>query len=481
MRIMRSKGGSAYQGQPRFPVLRGLGLVWQCSRWMMVTNVALTVVQGVLPVISLYLIKLLVDAVAAAVSNPDKAAAFQQVALIIGIQGMMAILSMVLGSIGGLVREVQGMIVSDRMQDILNDKAVEADLEYYESSSYYDTMTRAQQDAPQRPMRILGSLMSIGQSSVTLVSVAVLLLAFHWGITLMIFAAAIPAFAVRVRFSRIMYRWLRQHTPQQRKIGYLGWLITRDIHAKEIRLFGLGNLLTKQSHDMRGDLRKKRIKIAVRRTGESFGASSIALIIAFAGLVFIGFRAVHGALTVGDLVMFFEAFRRMQGHLDTVSSGVTSLYDNNLFLNNLFEFLGLRRKIAEPVEPQAVPQAMNQGITFDHVSFRYPDSDRKSLDDVSLTIRPGEKIAVVGFNGSGKTTLVKLLTRLYDPTDGSVTIDGTDLRDFPTADLRREISVVFQDYAKYQMTASENIWMGNIERSPVPAGIEAAARDSGAH
>jgi ATP-binding cassette subfamily B protein len=447
----------------------------------MLASIALTIVQGVLPVVSLFLIKLMVDAVAAAINNPDKGAAFQQVVVLIGIQGAVALLGIVLSSFSGLVREAQGMIVADRMQDLLNDKAVEADLEYYESSGYYDTMTRAQEDAPQRPMLILGSLASMGQNSITLVSVAALLLTFNWGITVLLFAAALPAFWVRVRFSRIIYRWIRQYTPEQRKIDYLDWLLTRDIHAKEIRLFGLGNLLTRQSHDLRADLRGKRIKLATRRSVETFGASAIALIVAFVGLALVGIRAVNGDLTIGDLVMFFEAFRRMQGSLNSVSSSISDLYDNNLFLNNLFEFLGLRRKIAEPDHPEALPEEMRQGIAFHQVSFQYPDSGRRSLDDISLTIRPGEKIALVGFNGSGKTTLIKLLCRLYDPTEGSITIDGTDLRAYATADLRRAISVVFQDYAKYQMTASENIWMGDIDRPADPAKIQATARESGAN
>jgi ATP-binding cassette, subfamily B, bacterial len=183
---------------------------------------------------------------------------------------------------------------------------------------------------------------------------------------------------------------------------------------------------------------------------------------------------------VGDLVMYYQAFQRVQGFLQGILSSLTGLYADNLFLSNLYEFLDLKRTVAEPAVARPVPQPMRVGIVFDHVSFQYPGGTRKAIEDVSLVIRPGEVVALVGENGSGKTTLIKLLCRLYDPTGGSITLDGIDLRQFETHALRREIAIIFQNYAHYHLSAEENIWLGNASLPPDRERVAAAARRSGA-
>jgi len=181
---------------------------------------------------------------------------------------------------------------------------------------------------------------------------------------------------------------------------------------------------------------------------------------------FIAYRTVQGVITLGNLVMYYQAFQRGQGYLRGLLSGLAGLYEDNLFLSNLYEFLDLKPKVVEPLHPKPVPRTMQTGIVFDHVSFQYPTGTRKVLEDITLIIRPGEHVALVGENGSGKTTLIKLLCRLYDPTDGIITLDGVDLRQFETTKLRREIGVIFQDYTQYHLTARENIWFGNIDLPP---------------
>jgi ATP-binding cassette subfamily B protein len=178
--------------------------------------------------------------------------------------------------------------------------------------------------------------------------------------------------------------------------------------------------------------------------------------------------------------MYTQAFQRGQGFLQQILSGLAGLYEDNLFLSNLFEFLDLRPKVVPPRHPRPVPKLMKTGIVFDRVSFNYPGGDRKALEDVSLTIRPGEHVALVGENGAGKTTLIKLLCRLYDPAAGAITLDGVDLREYETAALRREISVILQDYARYHMTARENIWFGDITLPHEDRQVTEAARQSGA-
>jgi ATP-binding cassette subfamily B protein len=192
------------------------------------------------------------------------------------------------------------------------------------------------------------------------------------------------------------------------------------------------------------------------------------------------YQAIGGKSTLGDLAMYYQAFQRVQGSLQGILSSLAGLYEDNLFLSNLYEFLDLKRTVIEPVHARPVPQPMQRGIALNHVSFQYPAGTRKVFEDISLTIRPGEVVALVGENGSGKTTLIKLLCRLYDPTDGTITIDGVDLRQFETKALRHEIAIIFQDYAHYHLTARENIWFGNTALSPNDERVIAAARRSGA-
>lgn len=443
-------------------------------------RLALLVVQGALPLVSLYLMKLVVDAVITALAAPDRGAAFGQVMLLIGLTGGVALLSALFRSVAGLVNEAQGQVVTDYMSDILHAKSIEVDLEYYESAQYYDTLHRAQQEAPFRPTRIVNGLVQAAQNGVSLLAMAGLLFSFHWGIAAILFAAAVPGLFVRLRYADQTYRWQRQRTPTERRAWYFHWLLTGDMHAKEIRLFDLGSLFVRRFRELRQQLRRERLEIATRRSATELVTQASATLAVFGSYAFIAYRTVQGTITLGDLVMYYQAFQRGQGFLQEILSGLAGLYEDNLFLSNLYEFLDLKPKVVEPRHPRPVPQPMQTGIAFDHVSFHYPTGTREVLEDITLTIRPGEVVALVGENGSGKTTLIKLLCRLYDPMDGIITLDGIDLRQFETTALRHEISVIFQDYAQYHLTARENIWFGNLDLPPDDERIVAAAQHSGA-
>jgi ATP-binding cassette subfamily B protein len=459
---------------------RALRLVWQNTRGWTIAGAALLFVQGTLPLASLYLMKLMIDAVTAGIAAPDKSIAFGRVALLIGLAGLAALVSVLCGSISGLISEAQSQVITDKVSDILHAKSVEIDLEYYENPQYFDTLHRAQQEAPSRPTHIVNGLIQVGQNGISLLAMAGLLFSFHWGIAVILFAAVVPGILVRLKYSGTMYRWQRQQTPSERQSWYYHWMLTGDGHAKEIRLFDLGSLFIDRFRELRRRLRRERIEIARKRSIAELAAQTSATIAVYGSYAFIAYRTVQGGITLGDLVMYTQAFQRGQGFLQQILSGLAGLYEDNLFLSNFFEFLDLRPKVVPPRHPRPVPKPIKAGIVFDRVSFHYPGSDRKALQDVSLTIRPGEHVALVGENGAGKTTLVKLLCRLYDPAGGAITLDGVDLREYDTAALRREISVILQDYARYHMTARENIWFGDITLTHEDPKIMEAARQSGA-
>ena len=459
---------------------RALRFVWQSAKGWTIANGVLIVVQGVLPLLPLYLMKLIVDAVTAGVAAPDKGVVLRHVLLLVGFMGAVTLFASLIRSIAGLVSQWQTYIVTDHMNDVLLAKSIEVDLEYYESARYYDTLHRAQREAPSRPISIVNNLAQIGQSGISLLAIAGLLLSFNWIITTVLLTAVISGTAVRLRYTGKMYRWQRDQTSMERQAGYFNSMLTDISHAKEIRLFDLGPLFMRRFRDIRRKLRKGRLTIMRGRSIADFAAETFATAAIYGSYAYAAYQAVWGKITLGDLVMYYSAFQRVQAFLQGILSSLAGLYEDNLFLSNLYEFLDLKRTVIEPVHARPVPQPMQRGIVLNHVRFQYPAGTRKVLEDISLTIRPGEVVALVGANGSGKTTLIKLLCRLYDPTGGTITIDGVDLRQFETKALRHEIAIIFQDYIHYHLTARENIWIGNTVLPPGHERVIAAARLSGA-
>jgi len=456
-------------------------IVWRSGPGLTVANVILTFIQSLLPLINLYLIKLVIDGVSAGLTAPDRVAAFQGVTLLIIISGCVVLFERIVGTLGGLVGTAQAELVTDRMYEILHTKSAEMDLEYYENSDYYDTLHRAQREAPYRPTRILNGLFSLGQSAISLIAIGGLLLSFHWSVPIFLIVAAMPSLLIRFRFANTIYTWSRRRTPIERKASYFSSMLTEGGHAKEIRLFNLGNIFIERFGNLRSLIRRERLDLLTKRAVADLVTNSGAIVPAFALYGFLAHRALNGLMTIGDLVMFYQAVQRGQSYLQQILGSIADLYENNLFLSNVHEFLSLKPKITTPTRPKAIAVPLREGIVFHGVKFQYPNSDGKILDAIDLRIRPGEHIALVGENGSGKTTLVKLLCRLYDPTEGAITIDGIDLRELSLEALRSKISIVFQDYARYHLTAKENIWFGNIELPPDEKRIVSAARQAGAH
>jgi ATP-binding cassette subfamily B protein len=451
--------------------------VWQAAPGLTAASLALAVAQGMLPIAALVLLKRIVDAIAAA-ANGGGAAALQPAFVLIALGAALALLTAAVNGLAGVAGEAHAQRVADHMHDVLHAKSIELDLEYYENPQYYDTLHRAQQEAPYRPIHIAKSLVAIFQHGLSLLAMAALLVSLHWSLALIVLVAVAPEVLVHLKFANDLYAWRRRRTVTERYAQYYDWMMTGPLHAQELRLFDLGGLFLRKFRDLRELLRRERLSMLARRSGIEFGAQSAAIAAMFGAYAFIAWRTVQGGLSLGGLVMYFQAFQRGQESLRQLLRAGAGLYEDHLFLANLYAFLDLERKVAEPARPAPVPRPMRKGIAFEHVSFGY--GDKSVLHDVSLEIPAGATVALVGENGSGKTTLIKLLARLYDPQSGRITVDGIDLRDFATADLRRQTSVIFQDYVRYNLTARENIWFGNVESDPDASRIQAAADHAGA-
>ena len=458
--------------QKFFRVLRtgpAIRLIWQSSPVVSFVNMSILLVCGVLPLLSIYLIKLIIDAI---INGDD----FPQILLLIVAAGSATLLSSLLRSVGLYAREVLVQAVNFRVQNQLHDKSLEIDLAYYENPGYFDTLHRAQQEAPMRPALIVDNLSNILRSSISLLSIAGLIVFFMpWFVILTILAFTFPVIAVRVLYANRIFAWHRRRTTVERRILYFNWILTGKPHAKELRVFKLGEFFKSRSKHWRMNLRQEKLKIASKRTLVETITQVGQTLAIFGSFAFIAYKAIQGSISVGEVVMYYQAVQRGQGFLQEVLTELSSLYENNLFLSYLFEFLDMRPVVTDPEKPKPFPKRMREGMVIDGMVFQYPGSSKEVLKNISISARPGEMIALVGENGAGKTTLMKLLCRFYDPIDGRITVDGIDIRNMALDDLHRRISVLFQDYGQYYLSISDNIRLGEIDGSLNPEGVTEAA------
>ena len=458
-----------------------LRFAWQSGRGLTVANVALTVLQGLIPLLSLYVMKLIIDTVAAGVTGADRHGTLAHLTWLVVIAGCVMLVERGLGTMGELVKTLHAQRATDRVYRILHAKSVEVDLAYYEQPEYFDTLHRAQSEAPYRPSRILESVLRLSQSAVSLLAIGALLMTFHWSVPLFLILAAVPGLLIRFVYARKLFAAGRRQTPAERLAYYFHAMLTSDAHAKEVRLFDLGTIFSTRFEQLRERIRREKSTLVTRRSLADLAAHIAVVAPIFALFGLLAHRALQGLLSIGDLVMFYQAMQRAQANFNQFTQSVGDLYENHLFLANVHEFLALRPTVRDRLPTRAVSRPLRTGIELVDVRFRYPHADRFTLEGVSLHIRPGEHVALVGENGCGKTTLVKLLARLYDPTSGAIALDGCDLRELPLKDLRRAIGVVFQDYAKYNVPAADNIWFGDTGRPPDAMRSRAAADVAGIH
>jgi ATP-binding cassette subfamily B protein len=459
---------------------RALALVWECSPGYTVAASILVAIQGVLPLLTLYVLKLVVDHVVRSAGVTDRAEVFEGLVALVALAGVLAIVHSLVVALSTLVREAQGLVVTDHIAELLQKKSIEIDLAHYENPEYYDTLHRAQHGATYRPAQVLNVLMSMGRSAISVVAMGALLLMFHWALGLVMLVAVFPGLLIQMRHARRMFEWERIHTRADRRASYFSALLTRETHAKEVRLFGLGDHFLRQWRDVRREHRLERTSLMRRRLLDSLGGEILGAFAVFGLFAVMGRQAIYGAISIGDFIMYFYAVQRGLHALTETLKGVSELHHQALFLSNLYDLLDLQPQITDPPRPRPLPNPIVRGIRFENVSFAYPETSRDVFRDFNLTIHPGEHVAFVGENGAGKTTLVKLLCRFYDPTSGRITIDGIDLREFALTDLRRVISVTFQDFVRYQLTARENITLGRLSERTLPEEFMAAAAKSGA-
>ena len=455
-------------------------LVWRATPGWTLVNLCLVLVQGMLPLAALYIIKRIVDGVAAGVASAGAGRSWTHVLGWLLLAAGVALLGVLCRSLTELASEIQSQLVTDAVSETLHRQSTAIELAYYENSHYHDTLHRAQQEAPYRPAYIINNLLQIGQSGVSLLGIAGLLIYAFPLLALALALAALPGLLVRLRFARRSYGLQQQQTETERRAQYYHMVLTDISCAKEIRLFQLGPLFSERYRELRRLLRQAKFLLARRRTLADALANGLAAAAIFAAFGLVARQAIRGVMTLGALVMYYQGFQMGLSNLQSLLRGLAGLYEHSLFLQNYEDFLALRPSLTAMAPVAAVPSVMTEGLRVHGVSFRYPNSEVDALRDIELAIAPGEVIALVGDNGSGKSTLVRLLCRLYDPTRGHISVDGIDVRHFTPLAWQRQLSVVFQDYVRYYLSARENIWLGQVEEPVSLEEIERAARASGA-
>ncbi len=438
---------------------RAIALVWQTDWRLTVALGLLTLVAGLLPAAIAYVGKLIVDAVVQAAQSGlavDRQAALMYLALEAVLVAVLAGTRQGLALCQSLLR----VLLGQRVNVMILEKAQTLPLTYFEDSEFYDKLTQARREASSRPLSMVNRTFGIVQDGLSLLTFGGLLLQFSgWAVALLA-VATLPAFIAETQFAGQAFRLFKWRSPETRQQIYLEALLAREDFVKEVKLFGLGPLLLGRYQGIFQRLYKEDRNLTVRRSGWSYGLGLLSTASFYLAYCWIVLEAIAGQISLGELTMYLTVFRQGQATFASTLTAIGGMYEDGLYLANLYEFL--EQPVPEDVGIADRGIDPTDGLRFEGVSFSYPGSERLALENVSFHLKPGGKLAIVGENGSGKTTLIKLLTRLYTPSQGRILLDGRDLQEWDADVVQRRIGVIFQDFVRYQFKVGENIGVGDV-------------------
>lgn len=443
---------------------RALSLVWQTSPAMMLGLALCTLVAGVLPAVATWVGQLIVDGVVSAMETYQAAdepnlwltitPVLGWVALEGGIIAVIALAQRGLSAQQSLLRALLGQ----KVNVMILEKAGTLSLGQFEDSELYDKLTRARREASTRPLGLVNKTFSLLQNAISLTSFGVLLVQFSPWALLILIAGALPVFISEAKFSGDAFRLFRWRSPQTRMQMYLETVLAREDSIKEVKLFGLEPLFLQRYRDIFTRLFSEERRLTLRRESWGFVLGLLGTLTFYGAYGWVVVETITGALTLGQMTMYLMVFKQGQAALSASLTAISGMYEDNLYLSNLYEYLEQPTDVEHGALTQG--EVPGDGLRFESVSFAYPGG-QAVLHDISLHLKPGQSLALVGENGSGKTTLIKLLTRLYHPTQGRILLDGSDLRDWDATALRERIGVIFQDFVRYQLQVGENLGVGD--------------------
>lgn len=448
----------------RFSALRNLPrffkLVWQTSPSLTIANAALRILKSATPVAILYVGKLIIDQVVQ-ISQGKQSISSNHLWKLVAIEFGLAILSDVLNRSITLMDSLLGDLFSNHTSVKIMEHAATLDLDQFENSAFYDKMERARQQTVGRTV-LLSQVLSQLQDLITMGFLAAGLLVFNPWLIIILLVAIIPAFLGEAYFNDQSYTLNRRQTPERRELDYVRFLGASDETAKEVKIFNLSNFIVTRFRELSNKFYGANRVLIIRRSVWGSVFSMLGSAGYYLAYVYIIFKAVNGNITIGDLTFLAGSFRQLRTLLEGILNRFTSVSQGAMYLSDFFEFFEIKSQIVTSAKPRVFPHPIKQGFTFENVGYKYINSENWANRHLNFTLNVGEKLALVGENGAGKTTLVKLLARLYEPTEGRILLDGYDLREYDINDLRMRIGIIFQDYLRYQMTIAQNIAAGNI-------------------
>ena len=437
-----------------------LKMVWATKPSYGVGIVLIRLLSAFTPLAMLWVGKLIIDTVVANIGAPvpDWGLLIRLVLLELGI----ALISDLLSRLSGLLESLLGDLFSNDMSVRLMRHAAVLDLQHFEDPDFFDKMQRARRQTMGR-VALMSQTLTMGQQSLTLVSLLAALVAFNPWLLLILIIAILPSFLGETAYAGIAYSFMFQWTQQRRELDYYRWVASELAPAKEIKLFGLSDHFIRRYAELADDYVKENRRVATHRAATGSALTSLSTIAYYGAVGAIVYQTVIGAISIGTLTFLTASFQRSRGLIGSILMSVARGYEQGLHLKDLFDFLDMKPRIQNIPDARPMPLPVREGFVFEGVGFQYPDAERWAVRDVSLSVGPGERVALVGENGAGKTTIVKLLTRLYEPTEGRILLDGVDLREYDIESLRRAVGVIFQDFFRYDLKARENIAVGWIE------------------
>lgn len=460
---------SALGNLPRF-----FKMIWDASKPMTIANVVLRLLKSAVPLLMLFIGKEIIDEVLALIEQPGD---MERLWLLVGLEFGLGILSELMNRGITLLDSLLGDLLSNQSSEQLIRHAATLDLYQFEDSNFYDKLERARRQTRGRTV-LMSQVLSQAQDFITILFLGAGLVAFNPWLILILAVAVIPSFLGETHFNQRTYSLTTSWTPERRELDYLRYIGASDETAKEVKIFNLADFIANRFRDISDKYFKANAKLALSRAGWGSMLSAVGTIAYYGAYVFILIQTVGGIITVGTLTFLAGSFQRMQGMLQNIMSRFSRIAEQALYLQDFFDFLEIKPQILSSGEGKQVPGKIQDGFVFENVSFKYLNSERWAIRNLSFHLRAGEKLALVGENGAGKTTLVKLLARLYEPTEGRILLDGVDIREYDLKSLRNAIGIIFQDYIRFQLKASENIAVGNISQREEQLIIETAAKKS---
>ena len=462
---------SALRNLPRF-----FKLVWHTSPSLTLINALLRILRSAIPLGILYVGKLIIDQVVQ-VSHGSQNIASNYLWKLIAIEFALAITSDILNRAITLMDSLLGDLFSNHTSIKIIEHAATLDLDQFENSVFYDKMERARQQTIGRTI-LLSQVLSQLQDIITMSFLAAGLIVFNPWLIVLLIIAVIPAFLGEAYFNDKSYALSRRQTPERRELDYVRFLGASDETAKEVKIFNLSNFIINRFKELSTRFYIANRLLIIRRSAWGSVFSMLGSAGYYGAYFFIISKAINGKISIGDLTFLAGSFRQLRSLLEGILNRFTSVSQGAIYLSDFFEFFEIKSRIIPSKNPRKFPEPIQYGFTFEEVGYKYSNSEKWANRHLNFTLHVGEKLALVGENGAGKTTLVKLLARLYEPTEGRILLDGHDLREYEIKDLRMQIGIIFQDFVKFQMTVGQNIATGNIVEKENISLIKNAAQQS---